>query len=327
MNVIETQGLTKTFEKRGGRGKENQKVEAVKGVDMIVREGEIFGFLGPNGAGKSTTMRMLSTLLIPTSGKAKVVGHDLANEQPKIRERIGYVGQAGGTEESLTGMENLLLQSQLYRMSRADAQKRANELLDSLELRQFADRRVKTYSGGQRRRLDLAMGMVHRPPLLFLDEPTTGLDPQSRARLWDEVRKLRDGGTTIFITTHYLDEADVLCDRLSIIDDGKIVSGGTPDALKREVGGDVITLGFDAQNGSLNRATDLVCAQTYVRETRPEAAGINLVVDSGEEALPNLLRLLDGEGIRIKTVSMARPTLDDVFLRLTGRSLREAKES
>jgi ABC-2 type transport system ATP-binding protein len=327
VNIIETQGLTKTFTSRVGKGKESRIVEAVKGVDMQVRKGEIFGFLGPNGAGKSTTMRMLSTLLPPTSGRATVVEHDLLQAPQKVRERIGYVGQAGGTEESLTGVENLMLQAQLYRLSYVDAQKRTQHLIEKLELSQFATRLVKTYSGGQRRRLDLAMGMVHHPTLLFLDEPTTGLDPQSRVRLWDEVRKLRDEGTTIFITTHYLDEADALCDRLAIIDGGRIVSEGAPDSLKRQIGGDVITLGFDAQNGARQRADEVLRGQHFVREVRPAENGVSLVVEGGDSALPQVLRLLDGAGMHIQTVSMNRPSLDDVFLRLTGRSLRETAEA
>jgi ABC-2 type transport system ATP-binding protein len=326
MNVIETRGLTKTFKSRTGK-KEAKEVLAVKGVDMTVQQGEIFGFLGPNGAGKSTTMRMLATLLTPTSGDAKVCGYDLLGQSEQVRLKIGYVGQAGGTEASLTGEENLMLQARLYRLNSAEATRRSNKLMEVLELTQFASRLVKTYSGGQRRRLDLAMGMVHQPTLLFLDEPTTGLDPQSRARLWEEVRKLRDGGTTIFITTHYLDEADALCDRLAIIDGGTIVSEGNPDALKRQVGGDIITFGLDLQNGARERANDLLRAQSFVREVRPADGAISLVVEEGDAALPNLLRLLDGEGLNIQTVSMARPSLDDVFLRLTGRSLRETSEA
>ncbi|MDX2140896.1 MAG: ATP-binding cassette domain-containing protein [Chloroflexota bacterium] len=327
--MIETHGLTKTFKSRtAGKDKDAAKtVEAVKGVNMTVREGEIFGFLGPNGAGKSTTMRMLATLLPPTSGTATVVGHDLLHAPADVRNDIGYVGQAGGTEESLTGRENLLLQAQLYGMSKADAHRRAEHLMEALELASFADRRVKTYSGGQRRRLDIAMGMAHQPRLLFLDEPTTGLDPQSRARMWDEVRKLRDGGTTIFLTTHYLDEADALADRLAIIDHGTIVSEGSPDALKRQIGGDVIALGLDVQNGARQRATDLLKAQRYVREVRADDDGMHLVVEGGDSALPEMLRLLDGAAVPIRTVAMSRPTLDDVFLRLTGRSLRESVDS
>jgi len=326
MNIIETRDLTKTFTSRT-RGKGAPRtVEAVKGVNMVVREGEIFGFLGPNGAGKSTTMRMLATLMPPTSGQATVGGHDLLREPGRVRERIGYVGQSGGTEASLTGRENLMLQAQLYGLSSTEARQRSAELMETLELASYGDRLVKTYSGGQRRRLDLAMGMVHRPALLFLDEPTTGLDPQSRVHLWAEVRKLRSAGTTIFITTHYLDEADALCDRLAIIDHGTIITEGTPDSLKREIGGDVIALGLDVQNGAAQRAQDLLLAQPYVRNAREADGGISLVVDGGESALPSVLRLLDGAEMPIRTVSMARPSLDDVFLHHTGRTLREAAE-
>jgi ABC-2 type transport system ATP-binding protein len=186
-----------------------------------------------------------------------------------------------------------------------------------------ADRRAQTYSGGQKRRLDLALGMIHRPALLFLDEPTTGLDPQSRARLWEEVRRLREGGTTVFLTTHYLDEADALCDRLAIIDGGRIVAEGTPDALKRQIAGDVVTLGLDAHNGELRRAEQLLRAQPFVRELHDGERELQLYVERGEDALPAILRALDGAGLRIRTIALARPTLDDVFLRQTGHSLRD----
>lgn len=323
MVIIETQGLAKSFKSRLG-GKQGTMVEAVKGVDLKVREGEIFGFLGPNGAGKSTTMRMLATLLPPSKGSATVVGHDLLREPARVRDRIGYVGQAGGAEESLTGRENLILQAQLYGMSFAAARGRANELIDALDLVEYSDRRMKTYSGGQKRRLDIAMGMAHRPALLFLDEPTTGLDPQSRARLWDEVRKLREGGTTVFLTTHYLDEADALADRLAVIDHGQIVTEGAPDALKRAIGGDVVTLGLASEDSA--RAQALLHEQPYVREARADEQGVQLVVDDGEHTLPALMRLLDGQALHIRTIAMSRPTLDDVFLRLTGRSLRETND-
>src|SRR5215469_5233029 len=217
MTMIETQGLTKTFKVRKGT------VEAVRGVDLQVSEGEIFGFLGPNGAGKTTTMRILTTLLDPTSGKATVCDIDLLRYPGQVRRQIGYVSQKGGAERMETGRENLHVQGRFYGMSRAEAHKRAAELISKLDLEPFADRLVRTYSGGQRRRLDIAMGMMHRPRLLFLDEPTTGLDPQSRARIWDEVRHLREEGMTLFLTTHYMDEADGLCDQLAIIDNGKIV--------------------------------------------------------------------------------------------------------
>jgi ABC-2 type transport system ATP-binding protein len=317
--IIETKGLRKSFKSR------KTIVEAVRGVDMQVEAGEIFGFLGPNGAGKTTTLRMLATLLQPDGGQALVAGHDLRREPGKVREEIGYVSQAGGVDEASTGRENLVLQARLYRMSKTAAEQRAAELLKTLELDSFADRLGKTYSGGQRRRLDIALGMVHRPKLLFLDEPTTGLDPQSRARMWDEVRRLRESGTTIFLTTHYLEEADALCDRLAIIDNGQIVAEGTPDALKRQVAGDVVMVGLETHNGALKHAKDLLGTQDFVREIQTEKEHLRLYVERGEQALPSILRVLDGAGLPLQTIALARPSLDDVFLRQTGRSLREVE--
>jgi ABC-2 type transport system ATP-binding protein len=317
--MIETHALHKSFKTRKG------VVAAVQGVDLQVEAGEIFGFLGPNGAGKTTTLRLLATLLVPDGGRATVAGHDLLREPARVRERIGYVSQAGGVDSSATARENLVLQARLYSLSKVAAQARAAELIDVLELGAFADR-AGNYSGGQKRRLDLALGMVHRPALLFLDEPTTGLDPQSRVRLWDEVRKLRASGATVFLTTHYLEEADALCDRLAIIDGGRIVAAGTPDALKRQIAGDVVTIGLDTHNGELHRAQELLRAQPFVREIHNGEDGIQLYVERGEDALPAILRTLDGAKLHLRTIALARPTLDDVFLRQTGRSLRESKE-
>lgn len=319
MALIETSGLRKTFRVR------RDIIEAVRGVDMRVEQGEIFGFLGPNGAGKTTTMRMLTTLLPPGGGQARVAGYDLLREPKQVRERIGYVSQSGGADRGATTRENLLLQARLYGMSKAAAVKRAAELLLTLELDSFADRLVKTASGGQRRRLDLAMGLVHHPPLLFLDEPTAGLDPQSRARVWDEIRKLRANGTTVFLTTHYLDEADILCDRVAIIDHGLIVAEGTPDALKRQVAGDVVTLGFGEDDGATQQARDTLHEQPFVRDLQSDDARLRLYVERGEESLPLILRLLDSAGLRAQTIALARPSLDDVFLHQTGRSLRETR--
>ena len=322
--MIETHGLAKTFQ--AGR----RAVQAVRGVDLEVRAGEIFGFLGPNGAGKTTTMRMLSTLLDPTSGSATVCGYDLRREPGKVRRQIGYVGQKGGAEPRESGREILVLQGRLYGMSKAEAQKRATELIDRLDLDAFADRLVKTYSGGQRRRLDIAVGMMHRPRLLILDEPTTGLDPQSRARIWDEVRRLRAEGVTIFLTTHYMDEADVLCDRLAIMDNGKIVGEDTPNSLKQQIAGDIISLGLNVQNmqnGTGARAKETLHAQPFLRELQETESGLQLYVERGEEVLPEILRLLDQHHIAVRTVTLARPTLEDVFLRLTGRSLREERNA
>ena len=312
--MIETRGLSRTFKSR------KSVVEAVKGVDLKVEKGEIFGFLGPNGAGKTTTLRMLTTLLPPTGGEATVAGADLLKEPGKVRERIGYVSQAGSSFPDVSGRTELVLQGRLYGMNAKDARARAEELLQTLDLADAGDRQTKTYSGGQKRRLDIGIGLMHKPALLFLDEPTTGLDPQSRAHMWDEVRKLRDSGTTVFMTTHYLEEADALCDRLAIIDHGKIVAEGTPDALKRQVAGDVVTLGV---NGAHERALDLLRTQDFVREATEEEGTLRLYVDRGDTAMPAILRLLDGAGIEMASLSMSRPSLDDVFLRQTGRSLRE----
>jgi ABC-2 type transport system ATP-binding protein len=322
MNIIETHDLRKSFKTRQGKGKP-QVVEAVRGINMIVKQGEIFGFLGPNGAGKTTTLRMLSTLIQPDGGSATVAGHDLLRDSGRVRERIGYVSQAGGSDPHLTGRENLVLQARMYGMDKKAAQQRAAELIRAVDLESFAERQAKTYSGGQKRRLDMALGMVHRPALLFLDEPTTGLDPQSRARMWEEVSKLRENGTTVFLTTHYLEEADALADRLAIIDNGQIVAEGTPDTLKRQIAGDVVTLGLETQNGELRKAHHLLGEQAFVREVHTHDNGLQLYVERGEEALPNILRLLDREGLGVHTIALSRPSLDDVFLRKTGRSLRE----
>jgi len=289
--VIETRGLRRVFKTR------NRQVEAVAGVDLNVRRGEIFGFLGPNGAGKTTTLRMLATLLPPSGGTARVAGCELATQQARIRERIG-----------------------LYGMPTEAANKRAAELVVMLELEGAADRKVGTYSGGQKRRLDIGLGLVHGPQVLFLDEPTTGLDPQSRARVWDEVRRLHDRGTTVFLTTHYLDEADALCDRVAIIDYGKIVAEGTPEDLKRAIAGDVVRFSIA---GDQQRALDVIKDQPFVREAKLENGSVLLYVDRGEVAMPAILRLLDGASLQLMTVELHRPSLDDVFLRQTGRSLRE----
>jgi ABC-2 type transport system ATP-binding protein len=313
--AIQTHGLRRVFKAR------KRTIEAVAGVDMSVQTGEIFGFLGPNGAGKTTTLRMLATLLPPSGGTAIVAGCDLLKQQDKVRERIGYVGQAGGSDREIMGRTELVFQGRLYGMTLSAAKKRAAELIEMLELEACADRKVATYSGGQKRRLDIGLGLVHGPQLLFLDEPTTGLDPQSRARVWDEVRRMHDRGTTVFLTTHYLDEADALCDRIAIIDHGRIVAEGTPAELKREVAGDLVTL---TVVGDQQAALALLKDQLFVREASMEDGVVRLYVDQGEAAMPAILRLLDSAGIHLTTIGLQRPSLDDVFLRKTGRSLREA---
>jgi ABC-2 type transport system ATP-binding protein len=312
--MVETHDLRRTFKGRGS------VVEAVRGVDLRVEAGEVFGFLGPNGAGKTTTLRMLATLLEPTAGTAYVAGADLRKEPGKVRERIGYVAQGGGSDPGMTGRGELVIQGRLFGMSRSAAKARAAEILAALDLDDAADRNVGTYSGGMRRRLDIGIGMVNRPRLLFLDEPTTGLDPQARAHLWEEIRKLRGSGATVFLTTHYLEEADALCDRLAIIDHGLIVAQGTPLELKQQIAGDVVTLGV---NGDAGRALALLRAESYVREAEAADGLVRLYVENGEMALPGLLRLLDGAGLPPSSISLHRPSLDDVFLRQTGRSLRD----
>src|SRR5258705_1227301 len=284
--MIATRQLARTFKTRTG------PVEAVRGVDLRVGAGEIFGFLGPNGAGKTTTLRMLATLITPTSGEATVAGADLRTEPALVRQRIGYVPQGGSTDPAETGRGELVLQGRLYGLNKSEAIARASEVLAALDLDTAADRPTGTYSGGMRRRLDVSLGIVHRPQVLFLDEPTTGLDPQARARMWDEVRALREGGTTVFLTTHYLEEADALCDRLAIIDQGKIVAEGTSDQLKQAVAGDVVTIGVD---GSGARVLGLVQPLPFVREASyDEDAGlVRLYVGRGEVAVPQLLRILD----------------------------------
>ena len=314
--MIETADLKRTFKTRSG------PVEAVAGVDLRVDAGEIFGFLGPNGAGKTTTLRMLATLITPTSGDATVAGVDLRRESALVRQRIGYVPQGGSTDPAETGRGELVLQGRLYGMNAADAKVRAAEVLDKLDLVSAADRPTGTYSGGMRRRLDVGLGIVHRPQVLFLDEPTTGLDPQARARMWDEIKALREQGTTVFLTTHYLEEADALADRLAIIDHGRIVAEGTSSQLKQKVAGDVVTIGVDGAGANV---LTLVEAMPFVREAShdSESGLIRLYVDRGETAVPHLLRSLDAAGYEPTSISLNKPSLDDVFLRQTGRSLRE----
>jgi ABC-2 type transport system ATP-binding protein len=314
--IIETVGLRRTFK---GHGKA-ATVEAVAGVDLRVAAGQIFGFLGPNGAGKTTTLRILATLLPPTAGSARIAGLDVARQASQVREKIGYVAQSGGSYRESTGREELVIQGRLFGMKKAEAAERAQEILEALELTDAADRTCGTYSGGMRRRLNIGIGMVHRPALLFLDEPTTGLDPQARARMWDEIRNLRATGTTVFLTTHYLEEADALCDCLAIIDRGRIVAEGSPDELKREIAGDIVTIGV---NGHSEQVVGLLRSQSFVREAGLEDGLVRLYVDSGEEAVPAVLRLLDGHGLAPSTMNLHRPSLDDVFLKKTGRSLRE----
>jgi ABC-2 type transport system ATP-binding protein len=314
--MIETTALRKSFKTRGGT------VDAVRGVDLAVADGEIFGFLGPNGAGKTTTLRMLATLIEPDGGEATVAGANLRKDPGEVRRRIGYVAQGGSTCDEVTAREELVLQARLYGIAKVEAQRLAARALDAFQLTDFADRKCKTYSGGQRRRVDVALGIIHEPKIVFLDEPTTGLDPQSRAHMWDEVRRLRDEGVTIFLTTHYLDEADALCDRISIMDGGEIVAEGTPESLKREISGDVVTLGVSG--GIVDKAREVLDREPYTRRSETVEAGVRLYVEAGNTSIPHMLRTLDAAGIEPTSIELHRPSLDDVFLAKTGRSLRES---
>jgi ABC-2 type transport system ATP-binding protein len=318
--MIETRGLARSFKVRG-----KPAVEAVRGIDVSVDEGELVGFLGPNGAGKTTSMRMLTTLLAPTSGNATVVGHDLIREQVKVRRSIGYVQQGTSTERLLSVREELVDQAEIYGISRAEGRSRADELMQQLDLAGLADRRVQTLSGGQRRRLETALGLVHAPPLLFLDEPTTGLDPQSRANMWEHVRSLRERlGMTMFLTTHYLDEADALCDRILIIDHGTVIAEGTPDELKRSLGGDQLTVDVEGEPADAARAIEAVVIASDVVMS---GSVLRLTVEHGDRAVADVIRALDASSIGLRSIGLARPSLDDVFLTLTGRSLREEGEA
>src|SRR3954452_18636460 len=317
--VIHARGLARTFRKK------KQEVRAVVGVDLDVDAGEIVGFLGPNGAGKTTTLRMLTTLLAPTAGTATVAGCDLVSDPVGVRRRIGYVSQSGSTYPDARAGEEVVDHARLYGMSTAEATERGRKLFADFDLDGLWERQPKTLSGGQRRRLDIVVGLIHVPELVFLDEPTTGLDPQARANLWQHIRDLREErGTTVFLTTHYLDEADALCDRILVIDHGAIVAEGTPDALKSQVGGDVLTVTV-AEPGQADDVARLV-AQLPGAEP-PQVLDDRVVgrVRHGGTALVELVRGLDRAGIAVSGVESRRPSLDDVFLGLTGRSLRDAE--
>ncbi len=316
--MIEARGLSRTFRGRTG------VVEAVRSLDLRIAQGEIVGLLGPNGAGKTTTQRMLATLLEPTAGEATVAGCDLRRDPVGVRRQLGYVSQAGGTNPLATVDEELVMSAQLYGLGRAVAAERAAELRAALDLADLGDRLVKTLSGGQKRRVDIALGLMHRPRLVFLDEPSTGLDPHSRANLWAHIRALRDrDGATILLTTHYLDEADALCDRILIIDHGKVVAEGTSAELKRRISGDVITFEVGAMAPA---AAALLREQPQVREVTASEHAVRCTVERGNQEVLPLVRAFEAAGIDVLSLAVAHPSLDDVFLTLTGRSLRDAPE-
>ena len=312
MAAIETRDLRRAFE----------DVLAVDGIDLAVAEGEIYAFLGPNGAGKTTTVRMLTTLLRPTGGGASVAGHDVVAEAAEVRRAIGVALQEAALDPLMTGAELMQLQATLHAIPRAEARRRSDALLDRVGLDGARDRRVGTYSGGMRRRLDLAMALVHEPRVLFLDEPTTGLDPASRAAIWEEVRKLNDDGTTVFLTTQYLEEADQLADRVGIIDDGRMAAEGTPAALKAEVGSPHLDISL--ADAAAAQATDAL--GRFGTVTPGVNGGVSVRLESGAAGIAPVVRALDEAGIAVESLDLVRPTLDDVFMEKTGHHLEGTDE-
>lgn len=300
-------------------------VKALSGIDFSVGRGEFFGFLGPNGAGKSTTIKILSTLLKKTSGRVTVAGLDLeeSSSSMKIRRTIGFAMQEVGLDDLSSGRDFLVMQGLLYKLGRREASKRAEELLELVGLTDVAGRKVGTYSGGMRRRIDLAGALVHRPEILFLDEPTTGLDPQSRLAIWDHLNELHSQGTTILLTTQMMDEADQLCQRLAIIDNGLIVAEGSPETLKYEMGDDVVRISLGTSSDGIREKTQsLVNAQSYVTGSAVDEDGLVINVRDGDASAPALLKLLIENEMEVARLAVSRPTLDDVFLKHTGRNIR-----
>jgi ABC-2 type transport system ATP-binding protein len=316
--AIEASDLVKEY--RGG-------VRALDGVSFEVGAGEVFALLGPNGAGKTTIVRILTTLSTATAGTAQVAGYDVTREPGMVRAQIGVVSQQSGVYPAATGRENLVLQGRLFGMSGRELKARIDQLLAIVGLTEAADRYTTTYSGGMTRRLDIAIGLIHRPRVLFLDEPTTGLDPEVRVAMWDEIRRLAaDEGLTILLTTHYLEEADRLAGRLAILDRGRIVTQGTPEGLKSELRGDAIAL--ELRNGSPETAVrDVLARVAGIDEVRFDDRTVHLRVAAGATALPGVLSALDSRGIAVAAATVARPSLDDVYLRHTGRSFAAADRS
>ncbi|EHN10687.1 ABC transporter ATP-binding protein [Patulibacter medicamentivorans] len=303
-------------------------VEALRGLDLQVPAGTVFGLLGPNGAGKSTTVKILTTLAAPTGGSATVAGADILRESGAVRRRIGVVSQASGTDKALTGRENLVLQGRIHGMGKAEARERADELLTRLRLDDARDRVVSGYSGGMQRRVDIATALMHRPQVLFLDEPTTGLDPEIRADLWQVVRELADDGMTVLLTTHYLEEADQLAAELAIVDRGRVVAKGTPAALKAELRGDaiVVELAAPAPEG-LDVEALLRDAAGGLGEITVDGPTIRARVDRGAGATPQVLQALEARQLAVASITLSRPSLDDVYLRCTGRAFSAADQA
>ena len=314
-NTIEARDLVKTY--RGG-------VRALDGVSLSAAAGTVFGLLGPNGAGKSTTVKILTTLSRPDSGEAWVAGLNVVRDPARVRRVIGVVAQNSGLDVNATGRENLILQGRLYGMGGTALKRRAHELLKRLGVAEAADRVVRTYSGGMKRKLDVAVGLMHRPQVLFLDEPTTGLDPEARVDMWSEVSRLAsEEGLTILLTTHYLEEADRLAQRLAIVDKGRIVAEGTPDELKGELQGDAIVMQLE-DRPSGDQVQVALAGLSEVRDVAMESRTVRARADVGARALPSVLAALEAKGMKVTSVTVARPSLDDVYLRYAGRAFSEA---
>ena len=320
MHALVAVDLVKTY----SAGRKKPPLHALDGLTFSVPEGVVLGLLGPNGAGKSTTVKILTTLSRADSGQARVAGYDVVGRQDQVRRSIGYVPQKSSSDPMATGVENLVLSGRIYGLSRSDAVRRATELLARFDLTEAGDRQVKTYSGGMQRKLDVALGLVHRPRVLFLDEPTTGLDPEARADLWNEVGRLSgDEGLTVLLTTHYLEEADRLAGQLAIVDHGKIVAEGTPEALKAELRGDSVHVELvDPDSDGTVRA--LLGQLPGIGDVVVEGNLLRLRVDHGATAVPAVLGVLEDKAVPVTAVTVSRPSLDDVYLRYTGRSFREA---
>lgn len=315
--AIEVKDLVKVYQNR---------VKALDGLSFTVESGTIFGLLGPNGAGKSTTVKILTTLSSPDSGSARVLGYEVNRYPGQVRELIGCVNQKSAVDREATGRENLMLQGQLYGMKGTELQKRVSALLERFKLDEHADRISRTYSGGMQRKLDVAMGLVHRPQVLFLDEPTTGLDPQARADLWEEIERLAYGEhITILLTTHYLDEANRLARRLAIVDNGRIVVEGTPDELKSELRGDAIHIELVEQQPE-EKVRNILDHAKGIRDVVIEGRILHARADEGASAVPDVLSLLDARGIKAGAVTIARPSLDDVYLRYTGHAFHHEQK-
>jgi ABC-2 type transport system ATP-binding protein len=312
-NAIEAEGLVKVYPARRGA----PEVRALDGVDLVVPEGTVLGLLGPNGAGKTTTVRILTTLLRPDGGHAKVAGFDVVTQSQDVRRSIGLSGQYAAVDENLTGWENLYMFGRLYEMPKAEAKRRAAELLEQFSLTEAGGRTIKTYSGGMRRRLDLAGALIGRPNLLFLDEPTTGLDPRSRLGMWDVIRDLVAQGTTLLLTTQYLEEADELADTIAVVDTGRIIAKGTADELKAQVGGERIEL-VVRERAQIDRARTLLAGMTGDVEFEEHTRRLTAASSGGAQQLLDVVRSFGEEGIAIDDIALRRPTLDDVFLTLTG---------